>query len=212
MTTQDLTKERIIELARARFFKEGFARITIEELSKGLAISKKTVYKFFDTKQDLVGQVLLRKISEVRGKVARVIDGNSDFIAKLDEVMTLIGMEVSEFRQPFLNDLQRHTPALFGRLMEFRRKAISENLSRLLERGVAEGHVRGDVNTRVFLLSYLSTISEIIRPDTLAGESFSAREALQNILSIFLHGILTEHAGKELERLQRTQRSQPAQV
>ena len=201
------TKDRILALASERFFREGFSRVSVDELASGLAVSKKTIYKYFDSKDDLVGQVMHRQMSSVRNKVVTIIESDRNFIDKLDALMTTIGVEISKFSTPFQRDLQRQTPELWQRVSEFRRKAIFENLSRLLIQGVQEGYVRSSVNTRVCLLAYLGVIDQIVRPDTLAQEPFSSAEALRSILSIFFHGILTQDAGKELEQRLNTQQS-----
>jgi len=206
---EDSTRERILGHSSERFFKDGFARVSVDEIATELAISKKTIYKYFDSKDDLVAHVVERRMGEVRRKVVSVIDTDRNFIEKLEALMTNIGVEISKFSKAFQHDLQRLNPELWQRIAEFRRKAIFENLTRLLDQGVAEGYVRKSVNTRVCLLAYVSIIDHIVRPDTLAEEPFSAAEALRSILAIFFHGILTEDAGKELEQRLQTPSSTP---
>jgi hypothetical protein len=69
-----------------------------------------------------------------------------------------------------------------------------------------EGYVRADVNPRVFIIAYLSTVEGVVEPRVLSEESFSASEALHSILAIFFHGILTEEASVRLEQLQQQPR------
>ena len=43
-------KLKIINYAQDRFFKEGFYKITMDEISKELGMSKSTLYKYFPSK------------------------------------------------------------------------------------------------------------------------------------------------------------------
>ena len=49
-----ITREKIIELISEKFFREGFSRTTMDEIATDLHMSKKTIYKFFSSKEELL--------------------------------------------------------------------------------------------------------------------------------------------------------------
>ena len=51
-------KETILKKTGDRFLKFGFKSVTMDDLANDLAISKKTIYKFFKNKHDLVEQTV----------------------------------------------------------------------------------------------------------------------------------------------------------
>ena len=87
MNDEDSTRERILSHASERFFRDGFARVSVDEIATELAISKKTIYKYFDSKDDLVARVVERRMGEVRRRVVSVIDTDRNFIEKLDALI-----------------------------------------------------------------------------------------------------------------------------
>jgi len=202
MGAEEESKERILEFSRTKFFQEGFARITIEELSADIGISKKTFYKFFESKEDLLSAIITRTMTEIGGRVAAVIESEKPFVEKLNDVMAVLGTLVSRIGRPFQVDLQRAFPAQWKRVVDFRRVTLTTNFERLIGQGVHEGCVLSDVNNRLFMLAYLSSIEGICRPDVLAGESFSMQEAIRGIMSLFFFGILSPDASEQLRTLQ----------
>ena len=206
MSARNPVKQRILSFATEKFLREGFSKVTVEEIAGDLLISKKTFYKFFDGKEDLVLQVVAGIMSGMKTRFARIVESEEDFVEKLSVVMALLAHEVSRFGRPFQVDLQRHAPEIWMRVENFRRQRITQYFSRLLAQGVTEGYVRKEINQRIFLLSYLGAVERIVRPSVLIEESFSIREALHGILSVFFEGILTKEARQRLQELQQIQR------
>jgi AcrR family transcriptional regulator len=195
-------KERILTFASERFFQEGFSKVSVDDLASELVISKKTFYRFFGSKEDLLIQIMDRLVAGVRARFIKILDSDRDFVEKLGEVMTFLGQEVGRLGKPLQADLQRHAPEVWKRIENFRHERITQNFSLLLEQGMDEGFVRKDVNKKIALLSFLGAVENIIRPSVLVNESFSAREALEGIMAIFFHGILTEEAESKLNDIQ----------
>jgi AcrR family transcriptional regulator len=199
-TTQ---RDRIILLARERFLKDGFSNVTMDELASDLMISKKTFYKNFHSKDELLADVVARVIGEMAMGVGAIIAGDQQFLAKLSSLMEFIAKRVGVLGRPFLWDLQRNAPEQWKRVQEFRRTRVVPNFLSLVDQGVREGYIRKDINPRVLMLAFLGTIEAILVPSVLANEPFSTDEAVRGILKLFFHGLLTNEASDELELLDR---------
>jgi AcrR family transcriptional regulator len=52
------TRERILKAAYERFYREGFARVSVDAIAEAAGVTKKTLYYHFDSKDALVGAVL----------------------------------------------------------------------------------------------------------------------------------------------------------
>ena len=198
---QSGTKDRIVTLARHRFLSEGFTRVSVDDITSELGMSKKTFYKFFASKEDLVSQIVERLMGEIRITMDHIVDREGDFIEKLHELLLFLGRTISEFHKPFQQDIARHLPGLWQRVQAFRADRINTNISRLLDQGVAAGYLRPDINRQIFLRTYLAAVDGIVTPSVLSNESFSAREAMEGIVKILFQGVLTEDASRLLGEL-----------
>lgn len=52
------TKRRIIEAAYRLFYKDGFVRVSLDDIARAAGITKRSFYYHFDSKQALIGAVL----------------------------------------------------------------------------------------------------------------------------------------------------------
>jgi AcrR family transcriptional regulator len=200
MVTQDSpdnTKERITDYSRTRFLDDGFARVSVDEICSALGMSKKTFYKYFNSKEDLVHAIVDRMLAEAGAKVEAILAMHAPFPAKLDALVRTVGGIFRSISKHLIRDLQVHIPDTWARIQTFRREKIFVLWTRIIEEGKNTGYVRPEVNTRVFMLALLSTVEAIITPATLMNESFSSDEALETILTIFMKGILTDVAASE---------------
>jgi AcrR family transcriptional regulator len=195
-------KERILQLALTRFMEAGFARTSVDDLMSELAMSKKTFYKYFPSKEELVRQIATRIMGEVSRTLRSVVDEPVPFVEKLHRLMELLGVQFRRVGKPMLVDLQRHFPSLWEEIERFRRDHIMRNLTAVLDAGRRSGEVRADVDTRIFLLCYIAAIEGVLTPSVLINESFSAEEALRGIMGLFFRGVLTPEARRQLDELQ----------
>jgi len=205
MSEDEITKEKILGACQERFTREGFSRIPVDEIVTDLAMSKKTFYKYFKNKEDVVQQIMDRLRGNVRGQAERILTSDKSAVEKLDEFITMIGMATGKLAPAFGQDIKKHIPALWKQMEEFRRQRISDVVTRLITQGVDEGTMRLEMNKRVFLMCVLSAIDRIMQPHVLAEESFSVSEALKEIVSIFFLGTLTARGREQFDTIHRTQ-------
>lgn len=204
MVEEEITKEKILSHCQERFFREGFIRITVDEISSDLAISKKTFYKYFSSKEEVVQLIMERLMATTRGKIENTLLGDRSAVEKLSEIITLLAGNISRLSPIYGQDIKKRLPQFWKHIEEFRRRRLSDAFDRLIDQGVREGSMRADMNKRVFLMSVLSAIERIMQPEVLTEESFSISDALKQIISIFFIGAVTERGKEEFLRLQQT--------
>lgn len=187
-------KERIISSAQERFFALGFSKVTMDELVSQLGISKKTMYKFFASKDELVQAITEWQMIHVASKVKEIVNSPTDFIEKMHNLWTFMGEMYSRMSKQYHDDMRRFRPDLWKRIEEFRHENLIENATKLIDEGIKLGVFRADVNKEILVLMYVSAVHGIINPDVLISHPFSAEEAFKTILRVIFDGILTDQA------------------
>ena len=204
MSEDELTKEKILSACQDRFVREGFASTSVDEITADLAMSKKTFYKHFSSKEDVVQQIMERFMGMVRSHVDRTLLSDKSAIEKFSDVLTMIATNASRLAPNFGRDIQRRLPHLWTAIEDFRRQRISDVFTRLTRQGIEEGTIRPDMNTRVFLMCVLAAIDRIMQPQVLANESFSVGGAIEEIMGIFFKGALTQQGRDQFEQFSHT--------
>jgi AcrR family transcriptional regulator len=203
MTEDDITKEKIISFCQERFMSEGFARITVDEIAGDLGMSKKTFYKYFTGKEDVVQQIMERIMGNIRANADRILRSDMSAVEKHSEIIATIATNAARLIPVFGADIKKRMPDFWKRIEDFRRQRISEMFNRLIRQGVAEGTMRPDLNQRIFLMCVLSAIDGIMQPQILANESFSVSDAIREILGVFFVGALTQQGRTQFEEIRK---------
>jgi len=193
MLTDNQIKERILSKAEEMFFQFGFSKVTMDEIAAELGMSKKTLYKFFQSKEQLL-RILL---SDIKCEVTEYIDTlfadkEMDFVEKLRKMMNYIGKQSSKFKGPFVHDLQKTIPDCWHDINEFRTKHAHDKFEQLLDEGIAKGTFRADIDKELMVLIYVNTIHALINPDFLAQVPYSASQVFETVIKIIFEGILSE--------------------
>ena len=187
------------------FSQSGFARVSVEEITSALGMSKKTFYKYFESKEDLVHQVVLRITGEIGLQIESIVTADHPFVVKLNGLICVLQTRFSKFSTPMLRDVQIHAPGTWVYIQEFRRTKIIAVWGRLIEQGQREGFIRPTIDPRLLLLSMIGVVESVVNPQTLANESFSTEQAMKGIIDMLFRGILTDAAVREIESLHVTQ-------
>lgn len=187
-------KQRIVEVASRRFRQVGISKVTLDEIASELGMSKKTMYKFFLSKEDLLSAVVHGMMNGLRAKIEDIVGSNRSFTEKLPEILGHLGRQICTTSKQFLIDLQRFTPALWKEMDQFRRERILTNVRQLFLQAKEEGVFRKDLNIDLFILLFVNSVQGIVNPQVLSEQSFSMDEALRGIFKIIFEGAMTEEA------------------
>lgn len=198
-------KERIIEAAREKFFAQGFSKVTVDEVATEVGMSKKTIYKFFPSKEDLLRAVAQMMMKRVEREVTRIVSSEKPFAQKMTELLTFIGSFLGRIGRPqLLLDMKKYAPELWKEIDTFRHEHVLTKVQTMFRQAKEEGVLRDDVNTEVLMLMFLKSVEGIVTPDTLSSHSFSAAEALQSIFRILFEGALTDDARNNIRMFEPT--------
>lgn len=193
MIHENELKLRILRQADELFLKYGFTRVTMDEIAKSMGISKKTIYKFFSSKKDLVFSTLELKKMEVSNYVRNLMENTElDFISKLKDLMNFIGTVTARFSSPISDDLQKNFPDVWDELMEHRRQHTLKEFGALIKEGIQEGIFREDIDRQLIVLIYVNAMHQMLNPETLATIPFTAPQVFETVITMIFEGIMTE--------------------
>jgi len=193
-------KNRIIEYCTSKFLKDGFYFVTVDQIATELRISKKTIYKFFSSKDELVEVVARNLMNDVSKRIEKIISTDNDSLSKalmLFEVMASVAVRFSE---NWLKDLQIHTPQLWRSIDEFRTKKAFTVLGSIIKQGQAEGIII-DKPAELIIHIFVNTMRSVVHPDFLYHQKFGFKEAFIHSFEILFNGILTPKGKKIFNKI-----------
>ncbi len=191
---EDNLRNLIIERAAEQFFGYGFANTTTQQIAAELEISKKTLYKYFSSKEDLLSAVLEMHHREIESVIVATINNSAlDFLGKLKEVTKIVGAYKSRFTPQFLRDLQKVDREQW-KSKESPYRRFVPYIEKLLNEGITNGMIRDDIDYRMIMLILSSVFENTLCFENLSRIPFSFQEVLDAIPKIVTEGILTQKA------------------
>ena len=142
---ENIDEARIMEAATYRFMNLGFYKVTMDEIASDLRMSKKTMYKFFPSKETLLKEIVHTFMRKVEGEVQGIVSSDKPIEEKLTTLLTLIGKQLRRFSRPFITDVQRFAPALWKEVELFRRERVLSQLQKMFRQAKKEGGFREDL-------------------------------------------------------------------
>jgi AcrR family transcriptional regulator len=187
-------RDRILSYAQDKFMTEGFSKVTLDEIAAELGISKKTVYKHFDSKEELLRSCMRMRLHGVADEIERIVNSPRSFKEKLTEVLMVVGRQVSKVNKKAQLDMQKVSPSIWKEVETFRREMIFHKMGKMISQARDENIFRSEVDEQVLLLMVLNCVQDIVNPEVLSQNSFSAEDAFRTIFRIIFEGALTDEA------------------
>jgi len=187
----DRDQQKILGFCKDYFLENGFYKTTMDEIAAKLRISKKTIYKYYPTKEVLVKETVLGFLEFHKGNVSKIIDENSGAVTKLYNIFNYIGKMISKINEKFIRDIQIHMPDLWKHIDNFRTKMMTINIGKVIEQGKNEG-VFIDKQSAIITGIFTSSVRGIINPEFIMNNKFSIKTALDETIEIIMNGIMTE--------------------
>ncbi len=188
-------REKIIELGEEKFFREGFYKTTMDNVAAELKMSKKTIYKFFPSKEDLIMAIVKYFMNSMKSKIVPVLNSNKNAIEKLEELMKILAKTTVRINPQTLDEMRRHFPHLWNEIDKFRTDMMFGNITKVIDQGKAEGLFL-EYPTPIVMNMLVASVRSVVNPKFILNNNFSFLEAAFTAFKIMIGGILTEKGKK----------------
>lgn len=193
-------REKILDTAGNMFLNYGFKSVTMDDIANEMGISKKTIYKSFENKVDLV-------------------DASTDFVQKtidtaLNEITELQLNAIEEnftIKKVFQNmfkkaktspmfQLKKYYPETFSKLMEHQTCSFNECVMSNLKKGIDEKLYRDNIDKETTMKFYFLLIFGSHESDTFSKKTSDVIKTEMQILEYHTRAIATMYGISVLEQ------------
>jgi AcrR family transcriptional regulator len=191
--------EIILQTAYRLFTTKGIQPFTMDEIASRMAISKKTLYRFFDSRQHLV-QLVCKRVADSYESAMEQIDNQE--ANNLQLVLGYMAMNVQFCKKNspvFFVDLQKHYPVESANLLNRLNNIIGDRLLKVLEHGIMEGLFRGSLHPQLVVAILQQHIKKDFEFAAELVNDYSKDEVFRQAMYLFLYGIIAPDAIPQLE-------------
>lgn len=168
----------------------------MDEISRDLCVSKKTIYKYFPSKENLLEEICNYTTKEIYGAVECIVDGDGNVVNKFVKLLSMYSNYTLNISDKWLNDLKVHHPHILKNIDEKRTEKINSILSKLIKQGKKEKLIE-NFPTNIIISIFINSISSVLQPEFLINNNFTMQNAFKITYEMLLSGILTD-SGKKI--------------
>lgn len=183
----DNLRQSIMESVINQFNQKGM-KFTMDDISKELHISKKTIYKEFDDKDELFFATVDYGFNAIKEKEAEIIkDDSLDIVEKISRVIVCLPDNYRNIDFRMVYQLRDKYPKVYNKVAG-RIETDWEETEKLLKSAMDQGRLR-KIPIPVVKLTIEGAIEKFLSTEELAKTELSYEEALNNMIDVIINGL-----------------------
>lgn len=181
----------IIEKSTELFLSYGVQHITMDDIANKCGISKKTIYKYFENKNDLLLYVVEIQEHKIKNTLKGFPEKYLNAIISLNMFFEFINSLFNSASPFIIKELKKYYPTIYIQLLKIKKAVILPFISENIKQGKRENLYKEKLNEYELSKSY-DTILNIIFINYLSTNSnLDQQQAIGFLNHLFLHRLVS---------------------
>jgi len=174
-----IMKQNILDITSKNIELYGLKKFTMDDISYDLKISKKTIYKYFKSKNDLISQYFNEIIDSDKKSTLELLEKKMPLDEKLYNI-------IYSYHKAY-----KFYPEEFKKIQEFKDFKI-DLVKKILKEGKNQGVIGENININIVSLILEKVSDTFLDYKFLTNNNITMKQAMVDLMNILLNGILNE--------------------
>ena len=163
----------------------GVRAFTVDALSKRLAMSKKTIYKFFPTKKNLIHSIMHFVLGQINGVFKKVMTEEPNPALQYIKIMEKICKFAGRTPVHKLVELKSLYPEIWKEVESFR-LSHQEDFYIILKNAQDQGLAHTDINMKSAAIVYINIVNSTFQPEFFLKNDLPIRDTIHGLSLIHI--------------------------
>ena len=189
-------KSKILDSAMLDFAQRGIKSVKMDDIAKGLNISKRTLYELYENKEILLYECIKKAKAQDEREMLMMMSQHDNVI---DIILNIYKIKIEQFKQvtpQFYSDLEKFPKVMSYLEEQHERDRVLQK--EFIVRGVEEGYFRKDVDIDIVIIMF-DALSQYVRRTRLYNQ-YPVKDIFNNMLFISFRGICTQKGIEVIDR------------
>ena len=179
----------ILEKSTELFGEYGVRNLNMDEISKGIGISKKTLYQFVCSKEDLLEKVFHHEENKWLQLSSKIKVEDLNAVDVLLQASLLVSEEFQKINPKIKFELKKYYKPVFDKFLSRRLEFISFYINNNLKKGMEEGLYRSDLNVELVARMYVNNLVDLQEKDYCSVEDCSFEQVFKTFFENHIRAI-----------------------
>lgn len=197
-----MKQEQIIEAARKLFYKYGFKRVSVDEIAREAKVTKRTLYMYFKSKEEILKYFINEEIQKMECMVRDIEEQNLGFLDTIHQVLykLLKYKNEHEFLNRIIEEIDVFNNPMLIENLKVIDKKIQNYILQKLNIAIEKGYTKvEDPEVTAFLIykMYIALMFDWNENNSKLDENTVANQ----ILNILKFGLIREDGKSEKQNI-----------
>jgi len=170
----------------------GFKSVSMDDISRELGMSKKTLYTHFADKNELVEKTVEKIIEHVENQFKAIMDQAPNPILASLEIASFISNLKNSLNPGSLFDLKKYFKNAWDKVEEFRLNFAFESISKNLRNGKEKQLFKAEIDIELTSRIYAHLMDFLVDPDLNIYQNYEQRAVHFELLKYHMRSICTD--------------------
>ena len=182
-------EQEFIAKALGVFMRYGIKSVTMADMARHLAMSKKTIYNYVNDKDDLVRKSLIFQCTMESEHIAGICARELNAIDEMFEISRFVSGMLSGLHPSIHYDLEKYHGETFRKVKSLHEKNIYKVMTANLRKGIKEGLYREDLNADVITKIYMKKVDVVFDSEVFPPNEISFEEVYKIMFRYHILGV-----------------------
>lgn len=192
-------RDKILDKANDLFLNLGFKSVTMDEIASSLGVSKKTIYKYFKNKIELVGAATEHTFCSISDGIDKICALKENPIDELFNIKQFVMSHLKDEKSSPQYQLQKYYPKIYASLKQKQFEVMQGCVIENLKYGIELGIYRDNIDVEFISRIYFNSLIGIKDKDLFPLNNYSMVTLMNYYYEYHLRGICTEKGIQQLE-------------
>jgi AcrR family transcriptional regulator len=191
MDKDSQSKEQILEKGFDTITQDGLRYFTVESLSAHLGMSKKTIYKFFPSKEILIEKIVDYFTGMIERKLKQIVESDMNPVEKYVKIMDFIMDKISRTSMDKIIELKNRYPMVWKKVETFR-QGLTQDFATIFIEAQEKGFARKDIDMNIVATIYMNIVNSTFQPEFFLKNNLAPVDTINLFVNLITEGMFTQ--------------------
>lgn len=173
------------------FYEFGIRNLNMDDISRKLKISKKTLYQYAKSKEDLIEKLFYYDDMKWEKRISEIKVEENNAIDILIQVSIVVSEQIGRFDPKLKFEMKKYYESIFHKFMQDKQAHIFEQISNNILKGISEGLYRDNLNVELIAGLYVRNLVDMHNKDYCFVENITFDQIFETMFENHIRAIST---------------------